>query len=219
MAAATVLTAGACAGAGARAGDRVESAVRAPATPPATSFPAVAQVVDARPAGPTAVVDGAPIGFRHDAAGARAAGLVWARLNSSLVGMDEPAAEAAWRAIAADGSTEVLLADVRARLTAIRQRWAPGELAYRVAPLGVRVVADGPDAMRVDVWYVAVLAGRDLPAKEDWVTETYRLIWQRGDWRVAAFADAPGPRPLPGSLPPAGPGQVEARLADFEAAG
>jgi hypothetical protein len=172
----------------------------------------------AGPAGPTTVVDGAPMGYRQNRAGAKAAGVSFARLNESLVQMSEAAAGAAWRAMAAHSATEDLVADVVARLARVRRRWAPGELTYRVAPLAVRVTQAAPAAMRVEVWYVGVVAGANLASYEEWVTETYELVWERGDWRVLAFSEVPGPRPRPGAQEPTTAAEIEARLAGFEAA-
>ena len=168
-------------------------------------------------AGPSTVVDGAPMGYRRDLAGAKAAAVSFARLNQALVQMDEADVTTAWRAMSATAAADGLVADVAARLGALRQRWPRGTLSYRVAPLAVRASEVGPDQMRVEVWYVGIVAGRDLPTYEEWVTETYRLVWERGDWRVAAFSDTPGPRPAPGSQQPASAAEIEARLAGFEA--
>lgn len=169
------------------------------------------------PAGPTRVTDGAPMGYRPDAAGAKAAAVNFARLNEALVQMSESAATAAWRAMASTSSAKALVEDFSARLGLLRSRWPAGSLTYRVAPLAVRVSEATPADMRVDVWYVGVVAGASLPTYEEWITETYRLVWERDDWRVAEFSDAPGPRPSPGNQAPASPAEIDARLADFEA--
>ena len=178
---------------------------------------AAAAVAVARPdhPGPTTVVDGAPMGYRHDRAGATAAGVNFARLNESLVHMSAEAAARAWRAMAAESAADDLVADVSARLAGLRERWPVGALSYRVAPVAVRVDEVEPNEMEVAVWYVGVVAGAGLPTYEEWVTDTYRLVWERDDWRVAAFADAPGPRPDPGSQPVDTPPELEARLAGF----
>jgi hypothetical protein len=167
--------------------------------------------------GPTAVVDGVPRGFSPDRGGALAAGLSFTRLNQELVEMSVPAAEAARRAMATEDAADALAADVRARLGDIRARWPRGSLRYRVAPLAVRATEAGPGAMDVDVWYVGVVAGSDLAPYEEWGTESYRLVWEGDDWRVAALSDTPGPRPDPGYQSPSSPPELEARLDGFEA--
>ncbi len=113
---------------------------------------------------------------------------------------------------AADG----LVADLQAKLASLHRAWPPGSLTYRVSPLAVRVVEEAADAMRAEVWYVGVVWGRNLAPYEEWVTESYRLVWERHDWRVAAQASTPGPRPDPGRQAPEEPSQLEARLAGFE---
>lgn len=167
--------------------------------------------------GPTAVVDGVPMGYRQDRAGAIAAAVNFARLNEALVAMSEEQAAAARRAMAAENASEVLVEDILAQLGEFRGAWPNGELSYRVAPLAVRAQEAGPEVMRVDVWFVGVVAGRDLPTYEEWITESYRLVWERGDWRVAALSEVSGPRPDPGYQDPASPAEVSALLAGFEA--
>ena len=62
-----------------------------------------------------------------------------------------------------------------------------------------------------------MVAGRGLPTYEEWVTQSYRLVWERDDWRIARETETAGPRPEPGRQSPAGAGELEARLAGFEA--
>lgn len=189
------------------------------AVPNAGTGPVLIAAPHADHPGPTAVVDGAPVGYRHDRAGARAAGVSFARLNEALVQMSEQAAAAAWRAMAADSAAEELVGDVVARLATLRERWPAGAMTYRVAPLAVRVGELGPDEMDVSVWYVGVVAGAGLPTYEEWVTDTYRLVWEREDWRVSSFSDASGPRPDPGAQEVDSAPQIKARLAGFESVG
>lgn len=202
---------------------RSEPAPRRETRTPTSAAPATAQDLDgpvlvlAGDAGPTKVVDGAPMGYRRDADGARSAGISFARLNEALVLMSPEHAAAAWRAMAAEASVEQLVADVAARLSTLRQRWPVGSLTYRVAPLAVRVSESEAGQMEVAVWYVGVVAAAGQPTYEEWVTDTYRLVWERGDWRVAAFFDTPGPRPDPGSQRVNSAPEIEARLARFEA--
>lgn len=156
-------------------------------------------------------------GRTHDIAGARNAALACVRALADLVAMEEADAVAIQRAMASADAAETLVADLRVRLANLRRTWPTGSLTYRVAPLATRVVADGADAATVDVWYVGVVAGARLATYEEWVTETYRLVWEGDDWRVAAHSSAPGPRPDPGAQAPATAPEVEARLSGFEA--
>ena len=151
----------------------------------------------------------------RDRSGAAAAALAYVRALGELVAMEEAEAVAAQGAMASTGAAEGLVADLRAKLASLHRAWPPGSLTYRVAPLAIRVVEESPDAMRAEVWYVGVVSGRNLAAYEEWVTEAYRLVWERDDWRVAAQASTPGPRPDPGRQAPDPPGQLDARLAGF----
>lgn len=157
------------------------------------------------------------MGFSEGRAGAIAAAVSFARLNEALVQMSEEEAVAARQAMAASGASEALIADIRGRLANIRGTWPRGTLSERVTPLAVKVSDEKPGAMRVDVWYVGVVAGRNLATYEQWVTESYQLVWEDGDWRVAALSEVAGPRPDPGRQESASPAEMEAVLAGFEA--
>ena len=52
---------------------------------------------------------------------------------------------------------------------------------------------------------------------EEWVTQSFKLLWERDDWRLAAESDAPGPRPDPGRQSPATAAELDSRLVGFEA--
>ena len=129
--------------------------------------------------------------------------------------MDADAAAQTLVAVTASGADD-LVADTLGRLERLHERWPPGTLTYRIAPLAVRVAPQGDDAFDVDVWYVGVVAGRGIPTYEEWVTQSYRLVWERDDWRIAREAEAPGPRPDPGRQSPASAAELEARLVGFE---
>lgn len=168
------------------------------------------------PAGPTKVVAGVPIGFSRDRRGGIAAAVSFARLNEALVLMSEDEAIAARRAMAAEGAEEALVADIEESLGKIRGTWPQGTLSERVAPLAVKVSDEEAESMRVDVWYVGVVAGRNLATYEEWVTESYRLRWEDGDWRVAALSEVAGPRPDPGRQEVASAAELEGLLSGFE---
>jgi hypothetical protein len=197
------------------------SASAAAATPMRAAAPAAASAGVPAPAGaqgPTTVVAGVGMGFRHDRGGAAAAAASFARSYGTLVALDDAGAVAAKRAMAASASADRLVAAMQARLANLRRVWPVGSLSYRVAPLAVRVRMDGADAAAADVWYVGVVAGAGLPTYEEWVTESYRLVWERDDWRIDTEADTPGPRPDPGRQSPSTAAELDARLVGFEAA-
>jgi hypothetical protein len=161
--------------------------------------------------------DPAPPAHSHDRAGAAAAARDYVRALGAMVAMDQRSALAAQRDVASTAAADDLVADLAAKLTGLHRAFPPGSLTYRVAPLAVRLVEESPDAVRADVWYVGVVSGATLAPYEEWVTESYRLVWERHDWRVAAQTSAPGPRPGPGRQTQDRPGELEARLAGFEA--
>jgi hypothetical protein len=171
---------------------------------------------DAAEEGPTTVVDGAPMGYRHDRAGAVAAAVAYARLNEDLVLMSMGEAMAARRAMGSERAAGVLADNIASELGEFREAWPVGELTYRVAPMAVRVEEASPEVMRVDVWFVGVVEGRNLAAYEEWITETYRLVWERDDWRVDALSETSGPRPDVGHQEPASPAEISALLDGFE---
>jgi len=196
-----------------------ESAGATPSTSPASPGAAASRPEAAAlsPLRATTMVAGVPMGYRHDVEGARAAAVGFARAYGTLVALDEAGAVEARRTMASNGAAERLVADTRARLVAMRRSWPVGAISYRVAPLAVRVRMEGGDAAAADVWYVGVVAARGVPTYEEWVTETYRLVWERDDWRIASDVETAGPRPDPGRQAPASPAELEARLVGFEA--
>ena len=152
----------------------------------------------------------------RDAAGARAAALALVEFGEQLVALDDQAALDARRSMSASGAADALVEQLRAELAELRRGWPKGTLSYRVAPLAVRVAPAGADAFKVDVWYVGVVAGRNIPTYEEWNTETLRLVWERDDWRMTSLATTPGPRPTPSRQAQATAAELDARLAGFE---
>lgn len=198
------------------------------AAPTITSPPAASQSNDVGPrhdpvaatagaSGPTTSVDGVPMGYSHDQHGARAAALTFVEMAESVIEMEEPAAEAAQREMASTSAADALVADLKSKLTKVRAGWPAGSLTYRVAPLAVRVIGQGPDSVKADVWYVGVLAGRNVVTSEQWSTESFHLVWERGDWRVDSDTLVAGPRPDPGRQKSASAAELDTRLIGFEA--
>lgn len=166
-------------------------------------------------AGPTTVVAGIPMGYAHSPAGAEAAALEFVAGAGALMAMDEAAALEAQRTMAASDAAETLVRSLKSQLDALRQGF-PGPVSYRVAPVATRVDAAGSDEVAVTVWYVGVVTAAGVSPYEDWRMVRYRLIWERGDWRVAAEEDTRGPRPaaLP-QVEPTGAAELDAALAGF----
>lgn len=141
----------------------------------------------------------------------------FARSYGVLVALGEEEAVALKRSMAASAAADELVAAMRARLAPLRRTWPVGAITYRVAPLAVRASMDGANAANAEVWYVGVVSARGRAPYEEWVTQSYRLVWERDGWRIAAESDAPGPRPDPGRQAPATAAELDARLAGFEA--
>jgi hypothetical protein len=184
-----------------------------PTTGVATTLP---PPVSTGPSRATTIVAGVPMGYSHDAAGAKAAAAGFAEAYGTLVALDDAGAEGARRTMASTRTADALVADMRTKLAALHKVWPVGTITYRVAPLAVRVRMDGADAANADVWYVGVISGVRITTYEEWVTQSYRLLWERGDWHMAAEAESPGPRPDPGRQGRATPPELESRLAGFE---
>ena len=199
-------------------GDRESPAPTPPAATPPPPPPGVFPPSPPPPAGagPTTVVDGVAMGYAHSPAGAEAAAVGFLRLDSALVGMSDEAASAAKRVIASSGAAEALVADVVAKLGALRKGYPGGATLYRIGVLASRVSPANADRVRVELWHVGVISPPAAMPYEEWATQRYELVWERDDWRVAGEASTPGPRPLPlfrGE--PSGPGQLEAALVGF----
>jgi hypothetical protein len=66
----------------------------------------------------------------------------------------------------------------------------------RAALVGYRIDRFTPSAATVAVWRVGIVgSGATVPPQQSWRTETVSLVWERGAWKVASFASAPGPTP------------------------
>jgi hypothetical protein len=66
----------------------------------------------------------------------------------------------------------------------------------RAAPLGYRVESFTLDEATVSIWRVGIVgSGATVEPRQSWRTQTVSLVWERGDWKVTAFASTPGPTP------------------------
>jgi hypothetical protein len=127
--------------------------------------------------------------------------------------------EAAVRAMAAEDSAAALLADTMSRLEAARSALAGSDapIDYHQAVLSVRVDGYSPERARVSVWSVGVLSREGVaPPQAGWSISTFDLVWERGDWKIAAESIVPGPAPITNAAaPPATSAQLRQRLAGF----
>ena len=170
--------------------------------------------------GPTTVVAGVPMGYRHDRAGAVSAALHFVVASQAVIAMDDRSASAAQREMATAAAGDGMAAELRTKLAALHDGFGPGPVGYRVAPLAVRAVAADGDHVDVDVWYVAVIEPPARSAYEDWRVMRYQMVWERGDWHEAAERDDAGPRPAALEAgQPTPPADWSAALAGFEPVG
>ena len=171
--------------------------------------------------GPTASIEGTPVGFSQTRGGARAAAIAYtATLSQQLLYLEPDAAERAVRAVAAEASADTLVSDTLAALQAAREPLAEGSGAtwWVVEPLATKVEAYSAQRARVSVWMVRVLSrpGVVVP-QSSWVTDTVELVWEAGDWRLWSDESSPGPTPvLDGSDLPASAAELDAELTGFE---
>jgi hypothetical protein len=156
------------------------------------------------------------MGYAHSPAGAEAAAVGFLRLDGALVAMSDQDASAAKRVIASSSAAEGLVADVVAKLGALRKGYPGGATLYRIGVVATRLSPANADRVRAELWYVGVVSPPGAVPYEEWTTQRYELVWERNDWHDAGEAATPGPRPLllPGANP-SGPGQLEAGLAGF----
>lgn len=158
---------------------------------------------------------GVPSGFAPDEAGAVAAAVAYTRFASELLAMPTEDAVAARRAMATSAKAQAQAAEFAAQLATLREGWPPGALSYEVNPLATRVTTtDGTVA--VDVWYVGVVSARGVDTYAEWVTDSYELRWEAGDWRIASLVETDGPTPAPAPQPMSSAAEIEARLVGFE---
>lgn len=180
---------------------------------------ATATASDRTTPGPTTEVDGVPAGFTRSEQGAVAAAASFVTTGQALLDIDPLAAEQAVRRIAASSTADAQVADVLARLAAVREALAPGTgpIVFRQAPVSWRVDGFSSDRARVAVWSVGVLSREGIaPPQAGWATSTFDLVWERGDWRIEAETVTPGPAPLlDDSAAPATSAQLAAALRGF----
>lgn len=154
--------------------------------------------------------------YARDAEGARLAALAFTRLSEELVSMPDTAAVAARRGMATAATAEVQAETFATELAQLRERWPAGALDYRVRPLATRV-RPTEAGMRVEVWYVGVVSARGVDTYAEWGTDTYELVWESREWRVASLVETDGPTPAPGPQRASSTAEIEARLIGFEA--
>ncbi|MCB0997369.1 MAG: hypothetical protein KDB21_19885 [Acidimicrobiales bacterium] len=137
--------------------------------------------------------------FHQDEAGARAAAVAYLELTEEAVSLTPAEAAAVQRSIATAEFAEEFGADTEQKMVELTQT-VPGGVILRVAPIEVRSVADGDDWL-VSVWYAQAITMVGDAVVDDWRTASYRMRWEAGTWKIAAFSSQRGPTPGRGTQP------------------
>ncbi|MEB8340583.1 hypothetical protein [Streptomyces endophyticus] len=70
----------------------------------------------------------------------------------------------------------------------------------RVIPVGTKTTAYQSDTATVSIWYSSLFGlageGTQNPVSESWYTNSYKLRWVDGDWKVEDFSQKDGPVPV-----------------------
>lgn len=153
------------------------------------------------PVGPARTVDGVPVGWRRDAAGAGAAA-------ASAVGMSGSIARAGFisrgdmiETLASERFGTVLAVESADQLRELlgdlaEQGITPASAVFHELPLTARVVEVGDDTALVDVWSLLVIGVPNGQApRQLWRTVQVELVWEHDDWRVDGWTATPGPTP------------------------
>jgi len=150
--------------------------------------------------------------------GARAAAVGYLEATEEAVLLSPIEAAAMQRKMATAEFADEFGSDTEQRMTELVSA-VPGGITLRVAPIEARTVADGDDWL-VSIWYVQAITIAGESVVDDWRTAAYRMRWEDGTWKIAAFDSERGPMPGRGTQPPsATPEQFERILADFSDSG
>jgi hypothetical protein len=185
-----------------------------PPTPPRTTVATAATTP-----GPRSTTAGMPTGFAHNKPGAIAAATSYVRQGQHL--FDLPTADRipAVHAIASLDGANGYVAHVSAELAELDGIAARGQghLTWDVSVLATRVGAYNAQRARISIWRVGVLSVTGLVAPlAEWTTVDDELVWERGDWKVWAETQTPGPTPAghPDARPST-PTELQAALAGY----
>ena len=169
--------------------------------------------------GPRTLTAGIPTGFAHTEPGVLAAATTYIRQGQRLFDLPTIDRPAALHAITSRSGADGYLADASAQLTELDGIAARGQghLTWDGSVLATRVDAYSPQRARVSIWRVGVLSVIGLTAPiAEWTTVDDELVWERGDWKLWAETQNPGPTPAghPDERP-ATPTQLQTLLAGF----
>ncbi|MEU5633772.1 hypothetical protein ACH47C_17635 [Streptomyces rishiriensis] len=152
------------------------------------------------------LVNGVPVGYAHNQAGAVQAAVNYQVARSSAAYFtDEKARHATLTAMMTSQSQE---RQIRNDDTGMQQvltslgvtAGSEDELVARGAAMGTRVTTYTDQVATVDVWMAGLVGVTDknapMPVSASWTTYTLTLQWQSGDWKLSAITSVNGPTPL-----------------------
>ncbi|MFI7342286.1 hypothetical protein ACIBUY_30640 [Streptomyces sp. NPDC050085] len=162
---------------------------------------------------PTAPTGTKPVGsgFAHDEQGVQSAAANYAVQLGSADMFDKTKRDRVVDAVytpstaaARRGDLDKVYSD-EAFLTSIglnKDGTAPSGTTFvsRIIPVGTKTTAFQGDTATVSIWYSSLfgLAGEGTknPVSESWYTNSYRMRWVNGDWKVEDFTQKDGPVPV-----------------------
>ncbi|MCG7202344.1 hypothetical protein [Streptomyces arenae] len=174
------------------------------------------------------LVNGVPVGYTHNQAGAVQAAVNYQVARSSAAYFtDEKARHATLTAMMTSQALErqirnddIGMQQVLTSLGIIAG--SADELVARGAAMGTRVTTYTDQVATVDVWMAGLVGVTDknapMPVSASWTTYTLTLQWQSGDWKLSAITSVNGPTPLDaGSDSPTSVDEFRAADREFNA--
>ncbi len=156
--------------------------------------------------GPRDLSAGVPVGYARTEDGALQAALNYARALGPDPGESKSTYAAKLRAIASDEWGAELLSTIAS--------WDEGEA--EAAPLRFRITEFSEARAEVVLWVAGVINPRNGSPGAVWGRTFLTLVWEDGDWKVAAEDGDAGPWPAPLSDPSTS-ADFSALLTGFEA--
>ncbi|HWL41778.1 MAG TPA: hypothetical protein VNQ73_02455 [Ilumatobacter sp.] len=151
--------------------------------------------------GPRGVVHGVPVGWGHDATGARAAAVSALELTGVIAQAGFITRGDMLNTLATDRFGPTLTRDSNAQLDELlgdlaEEGITPASVLFRELALTAQVVSVDATAASVEVWSLLIVGLPDGAApRQLWRTVTVELLWERDDWRVDGWVARPGPAP------------------------
>ncbi|WP_223125488.1 hypothetical protein [Streptomyces sp. TRM68367] len=152
------------------------------------------------------LVNGVPVGYTHNQAGAVQAAVNYQVARSSAAYFTDDKARHA--TLAAMMTSQALDRQIRNDDTGMQQvltslgvtSGSEDELVARGAAMGTRVTTYTDQVATVEVWMTGLIGVTDsnapMPVSASWTTYTLTLQWQSGDWKLSAITSVNGPTPL-----------------------